>query len=262
MPKWGISKSKYFYDKEKRTIAKGLSSVKHMGKKVADELYELSKTKEYKHFVDLLSDIKTYTSVQANQLEILIKIDFFSDFGNQRELLAIYEMFNFFKCGAAKQIKKTLINGTMYEDIVKKYSTGKTKSGADGANYVINDIHNIMIEIEQQILLLNVDDLSLVVRAQNFADAMGYAGYQTGRDADRAILYIRDVFELHRKKDNKLFGYNVLTQSLGSGKESSMTVFKGLFDKDPIKKGEFIKCVLWNRDGKYFRLTKYEHIYS
>ena len=262
MPKWGISKGEYFYDKHKKTIAKGLSSVKHMGNKVANELYELSKTKEYKNFVDLLSDIKRCTSVQTNQLEILIKIDFFSEFGNQRELLAIYEMFNFFKYGASKQIKKSLINGTMYEETVRKYSTGRTKTGAEGANYVINDIHSILVEMEEKILSLKVDDLSLIIRAQNFNDVMGYAGYQTGEEKDRTTLYIRDVFELRRRKDDKLFGYNILTQSLGSGKESSMTVFKTLYEKDPIKKGDFIKCLAWERDGKYYRLRRYEHMYA
>lgn len=262
MPKWGVSKGEYFYDKHKKTIAKGLSSVKHMGNKVANELYELSKTKEYKNFVDLLSDIKRCTSVQANQLEILIKIDFFSEFGNQRELLAIYEMFNFFKYGASKQIKKSLINGTMYEETVRKYSTGRTKTGAEGANYVINDIHSVLVEMEEKILSLKVDDLSLIIRAQNFNDVMGYAGYQTGEEKDRTTLYIRDVFELRRRKDDKLFGYNILTQSLGSGKESSMTVFKTLYEKDPIKKGDFIKCLAWERDGKYYRLRRYEHVYA
>lgn len=112
LPKWGISKSEYFYDKERRIISKGISSIKYMNASIAEELYILSKTHSYRYFTDVLFDIDSETSVNSRQLDILIKIDFFSDFGNQRELLRIAEMFyKLFDKGLSKKISKSKIDG-------------------------------------------------------------------------------------------------------------------------------------------------------
>ena len=90
---------------------------------------------------------------------------------------------------------------------------------------------------------------------------MGYIGYVSGKDEDRRKLYVTEVKPLHRKKDNKLFGYSVFTKSIGSGKESRFTVFCRVFDKDPINEGDIILCTGFERDGQYFRLTGYSKIY-
>ena len=193
-PRFGLSKSDYFFTKDKNIIAKGLSSVKYMSKAIANELYELSKNNTYSTFTDLLADIYGKTSVNSRQLDILIKIDFFSDFGNQRELMKICDIFE------------------------------------------------------------------MLLKARNFNDIMGYAGYISGREEDRNKLYIKDVYPVRRKKDNAVFGYSVITQSIGNGKESRMTVFKRKFDEEPIHAGDIVVCKSWERDGKYFRMLNYEHL--
>lgn len=203
--------------------------------------------------------INADTSVDARQLDILIKIDFFSDFGNQRELFAINDYFNYFKCGSAKQVKKENVVGTQIEDIVAKYSVGTTKSGAESKSFIIQDCYAILRGIEELVKSKGLEDLSIVTRAKNYNDIMGYAGYITGNEADRRYLYIREVFPVKRKKDGKIFAYNILTSSLGSGIESSMTVFKGRFEEEPIIKGEVIVCLGWKRDGEYYRMTDYKH---
>lgn len=45
MPKWGLSKSEYFFDSEKRVIAKGLSSIKYMSAGLAEEMFEIAHKK-------------------------------------------------------------------------------------------------------------------------------------------------------------------------------------------------------------------------
>ena len=77
---------------------------------VAEELYDLAHQNSYSCFTDLLYDIDRKTSLNTRQLDILIKLDFFSDFGNQRELLRMMEMFyDVFKKGEAKKIKKFIM---------------------------------------------------------------------------------------------------------------------------------------------------------
>lgn len=259
-PKFGISKGEYFFSKERNIIAKGLTSVKNIGKNTGEELFQLSQNRTYDTFTDLLLDIFTQTSVDIRELDILTKIDFFSDFGNQRELLMITNMFELFRRGKAKQIDRKKVDGTPLEDIVIKHASCKTKAGKEAKKYTLLDTIAIIKECEQYIRSMHVDDIGIVLKAQNFKDIMGYAGYVSGREEDRNKLYIRNVFPVHRKRDGVLFGYSVLTQSIGSGIESRFTVFKGRFDKDPIKKDDIIACKRWTRDGVYFQMNDYEHI--
>ena len=262
MPKWGLSKSEYFFDKEKNIIAKGLTSIKYMSSGNAEELYQLAHNKKYARFVDVLSDIDKGTSLNSRQLDILIKLDFFSDFGNQRELLRIVDLFNeVFKKGEAKKISKDKVDGTALEPIISKYAVGTTKSGGEAKSYTLLDIDSILREVEDTIKALNLSDLSLILKVQNFADVMGYAGYVSGNEEDRRKLYVSDVYELHRKRDGKQFGYSIITKSIGSGKDARFTVFNPVYNKDPIKKGEIILCKSFTRDGQYFRLTAYDKIY-
>ena len=261
-PKFGYSKSDYFFMKEENVIAKGLSSVKYMSVGIADELYELSKKNTYTHFIDLLSDINSYTAVNSRQIDILIKIDYFSKFGNQRELLRICDIFELFKKGTAKQIKKESIKDSPIDTIVKKYSNDKTKSGAESKSYILLDIPAIMRECEQMIKETCMPDLSDLLKVRNFADIMGYTGYVSGKEEDRRKLYIKEVYPLKRKKDGVQFGYSVITQSIGSGVESRFTVFNRVFNNDPIKKDDVILCTGYERDGAYFTMTGYTHIYA
>lgn len=260
MPKWGFSKGEYFFDSENKVVAKGLSSVKYMSASLAEELYDLARSKMYNRFVDVLYDLQT-TSIDSRQLEILIKIDFFSKFGNQRELLRICDLFfETFKKGQAKQIQKSKIEGSPLNDIVKKYAIGETKSGASAKSYTLLDIKSILREAEDAILALHMEDLSDTLKVRNFADVMGYAGYVSGKEDDRRKLYVVDVYPLVRKRDGAQFGYSVITKSIGSGIEARFTVTNKLFDAAPIKKGDIIYCNSYTKQGQYFRLAGYSHI--
>ena len=261
-PKFGYSKGDYFFVKEENVIAKGLSSVKYMSANIADELYSLSKKNTYKYFVDMLYDINTQTAVNSRQIDILIKLDYFSAFGNQRELLRICDIFEQFKKGSAKQIKKDSVKDSPIDSIVKKYSNDKTKSGAESKSYTMLDTASIMRECEEMIKAANMSDLSDLLKVRNFADIMGYTGYVSGNENDRRKLYIKEVYPLRRKKDGVQFGYSIITQSIGSGVESRFTVFNRIFNNDPVKKDDIILCTGYERDGSYFTLTSYSHIYT
>lgn len=263
MPKWGISKGEYFYDLEKRIIAKGLYSVKHIGKSVADELYQLSQHETFSSFIELLTGLDQKTSLDTRQLEILIKIDFFSDFGNQRELLNISELFHkMFKKGFVKQINKLSVSGTAIEQIVAKYSIGTTKAGLSAKSYTVVDTASMMREAENQILGLSLDDFSDIEKVDHFVEAMGYMGYMSGKNEDRRKLYIVDIYELKRKKDQKQFGYSIITKSIGSGIDSRFTVFNKVYNGEPIHKKDIIYCTGFTRDGQYFTLDSYKILHS
>lgn len=262
MPKWGLSKSDYAYDTSKRIITKGLSSIKYMSSGIAEDLYELAHSRYYEYFTDVLKDIDSKTSLDSRQLDILIKIDFFSVFGNQNELLRITDIYaNTLKRGQAKLLNRSLVDGTPLEPIVSKYAVGITKSGGIAKSYTILDVISIMHETEETIKKSNLPDLSDVLKVQNFNDIMGYAGYISGKPEDRPKLYIVDIYPLKRKDNGEQFGYSVITKSIGSGIESRFTVVNSVFNKEPIKKGDMILCKSYTRNGEYFRMTSYERIY-
>ena len=261
MPKWGLSKSDYFFDKEKNVIAKGLSSIKYMSDGLAEELYRIAHTKQCRHFTDVLFEIDRNSTMNTRQLDILIKLDFFSEFGNQRELLRISDLFyDVFRKGDAKKIAKERVDGTPLEPIVKKYATGVTKTGQFAKAYTLLDVESILRETEDAIKAVKMEDLSDSVKVRNFADVMGYAGYTSGKEEDRRKLYVQDIFPVFRKRDGAQFGYNVLTRSIGSGKEAKFTVFNRLYKEMPIRKGDIILCTAYTREGKYYTLTGYQKL--
>jgi DNA polymerase III alpha subunit len=139
--KFGKSSSEYTMDKETNSIYKGIESIKYCNSKIAEELLELSKQKDYKTFIELLDDITAKTSINSRQLEILIGLNFFSDFGNNKYLLNIYKLYNgikekgktilpsFRNCSVIS--KKNIDNYSTYglsEYLVKKYSNKETQS--------------------------------------------------------------------------------------------------------------------------------------
>lgn len=92
--RFGKSRSNFFFDKDANSIYQGVASIKNLNETVAEELYTLSQGRVYNNFIDLLVDITKKTSCNSRQLDILIKLDYFSDFGEANELLYIVDRFN------------------------------------------------------------------------------------------------------------------------------------------------------------------------
>lgn len=103
--KFGKSKNEYTFDRDTNMIYKSISSIKYCNEIMANELYELAQNNSYDNFIDLLVDIKSKTSVNARQLQILTILNFFSDFGNNKKLLQIIDLFE--RLYGRKQIKKS-----------------------------------------------------------------------------------------------------------------------------------------------------------
>lgn len=257
MPKFGISGSTYSLDNPSRTIAKGLSSVKGIGDKDADELLAVAKELHDTHrFTDLLALVKSRTRVNSAKLSTLLHIDFFDMFGNQRELEIISDIYDRF--ADAKKIRREEVEGSKYAEFIRLYSTDVTKAGKPAAMYTITDTPALLHACEDYVRSLQLPDYSLIAKAKYFASVMGYSGYTTGREEDMKKLYVKEIHPLKRKADGKQFGYSVITQSIGSGKEARFTVFNREFNYLPITQGDIIRLIDWSRDkGMYFTLKNY-----
>jgi DNA polymerase-3 subunit alpha len=91
--KFRKSQSGYAMDKDNNRIYKGIASIKYLNAQVAEELYTM-RDKQYATFTDMLVDVVENTSANSKQIEILIKLSFFSEFGHNGKLLAFYEAFS------------------------------------------------------------------------------------------------------------------------------------------------------------------------
>lgn len=71
----------------------GINTMKGFGKNVAIALNELAKN-DYNDFIEFLIDASTNPNIDKSQLESLIKLNWFNQFGLNGKLLRIYNLFN------------------------------------------------------------------------------------------------------------------------------------------------------------------------
>jgi DNA polymerase III alpha subunit len=114
---FGKAKSNYSVDKDNRLIVKGLSSIKFLNSKVADDLMGIS-NKQFTSFLDLIIDLEENTSINSKQMTILIKLDFFKRFGKSLKLYNSYVKFKerYSKKHVEKTKEKRLIEIKEYID--------------------------------------------------------------------------------------------------------------------------------------------------
>lgn len=101
------SLDQYTPDVSNRAIYKGMASIKYLNKRIGRELYAL-RDNTYADFISLLQDIKHKTSVNSRQLQILIELDFFHEFGNPNQLKAQVELFD--KYSDSIQLSKAIVD--------------------------------------------------------------------------------------------------------------------------------------------------------
>ena len=259
-PRFGLSKDKYLFDKKSQVIAKGIESIKYMNSAVANELYEISQKHKPNTFMELLCLMAVESSLDTRQRDILIKIDYFRDFGNIPELSRIVSFFSFFKNGTAKRVQKDKLSDEMIE-LVSQYGTDKNKDGTSGKSFVITDIGGLLVACEKAVKSLNLPDVDLKNKIQTQLELMGYIDLTTKKPEDRRKLLITDVFPLVSKKDNNIWGYAVQTRSIGSGKAARLTIRSYRYKKNPIKRFDIIQAkeLEKNKSG-YWYLLDYELI--
>lgn len=258
-PEFGLSKDKYVFDKDKKVISKGISSIKYLNSAVANELYELSKHFTSTFFVDLLYEITSNTCMNSRQLDILIRLDYFKRFGNVKELLKIVEIYDFFKQGNAKTIKIEKISDPEFQNIIKQYSTNKNIKGNELKTYTITDMNGMLIHCEKYIKSLSMSDFTYKMKISDQLEFLGYVDLITNLEEDRQKLFVTDVKAL--KGERGVWGYAVFTKSIGSGKAGRLTVRTDAFKKQPIKKEDIIYAESISKSKRgFWDLNRYYQI--
>ena len=246
-------------DVEKRIITKSLTSVKGFGKTLARELYQCSKN-DFKYFVDVLKWLDE-RSIKEAKVTPLIQIDYFQQFGNSAELSRIMRMFDFFKQGTMKTIRKEKLVGSELEHIVARHATDRNVKNEELKTYTITDITAILHECEDYIKSLNISEINLKVKMQNQLDILGYIDIKTGVPEDRRKLIVTDLVPLKSKASGDVWGYACFTRSVGTGKNARLTIRTATYNRNKISKGDIIYAsdVQKNQSG-YWYLIKYERV--
>lgn len=227
--KFRHSSDSYTCDKSTNTIYKSVSSVKFLNSAVAKALYDM-RDQNFDSFIDFLK----VNPCNTRQTEILIRLDFFSEFGKSAKLLAIHDLFQKFfsrKDGSyvsKKSIKKTVIEPFSIEQL-NQLCTKETATA-----YQFDDLTPLIAEYTSTI---NDEDIIPVEKIEAQLEYLGYIA-ATGREEDRRIGYVRAVYPCKRKADNKTWAYKVSVTFLGKGKDSDLTIYKARYDKCKLQKGD------------------------
>lgn len=138
-PQFRHSRSDYFCDTATNTIYKGLGSIKYMSADVAEELYSM-RDKQFSNFIDFLFAREAMAhKPDSRQLDILVKIGYFAEFGPAKALLEGIKIFNLFAKSKTIKVDKLADMGYNVDDI-KPYCgkvTEKTLSDLDNRGIIL-----------------------------------------------------------------------------------------------------------------------------
>lgn len=140
-PQFGYSKGLYFFNRETNSIFKGVGSIKFLNSQIGDNLFELSKH-EYKNFLELLHEIKTKTSCNSKQLDLLVRIGYFKSFNSIKNLIHTIDIYDKFY-GKKSLSKDKLAELGLTLEQAKKYGRETEKKILDlNSELLLQDLMN------------------------------------------------------------------------------------------------------------------------
>ena len=227
-PSFRYSIDKYFMDKDNNKIYKGTEAIKFLNKDCSLYLYGLRENK-YDTFVDLLAEItdakdeNNRSYVNSRQIDILIKSQYFQEFGNNKKLLTIYDYFK------VLYGRKVLSKDKAQELNLPSYIFEQDGVTQTEKQYKFENIYDILKLIEH-----NTPDESFGIKEQvEFEnDALGYINMTY--DVDKRVCYVLDIDTKYTPK--------VTLYCLRNGKTVLCKVNKALFKKQPLKVGMIIRA--------------------
>lgn len=221
--KFGLDNRKFTIDRENNCINPSLTSFKSMGKNVADELYELSQNNTYDNFYDLLKDVNN-TSVNKTMLDILIKIDYFSDYGNSQKILDFIQYYNLLE-GKKSPKKVTISVKVLDTNIVNLIESNSIPTDA---TYTKFNSEQCLIDIWKCLPNKSIKTSQSIV---NIKEIYGYIDY-TNNTLDKRYVMILDV--------NTKYTPVVDTYCMNNGVTIKCKIGKKLFNNQELKINDVI----------------------
>ena len=226
LPKFRISNNHYTCDKRNNVIYKNIQSIKFLNETIAEQLYEM-RDMQFNSFLDFLK----VNPCNSKQTEILIKLDFFSEFGKTGKLMDIYNFYQtrYDKNKFKKQIKKD--KNPYSIDIISKYSKETEKQ------YVIIDEEGFCNDI---ISSFEDKEISIKERLDTQIEYLGYIEYKNDKAKDYG--YIIDV--------NTKYTPRFTIYKIDTGETILAKYSKRDYEQSELDKGKIIKFITTEKPRK------------
>lgn len=217
------------YSCDETGIYKGISSVKFLNDETANNLYAI-REEHFDTFIDFLQRIDGM-KIDSRKLDILIKLDFFEEFGGIPYLLACNDLFQ--KFYGKKQFKKEkLLQDEIDFGTVRKYSSKETPKMFSGV-----DVIGLMKELVKEI---PDNGTSLKIRVMYQVENLGYidivdkkySGYSVATDL------------------NVDFAPKIKLYALANGSTIPVKVTKKIYASNPIRRGDIVKVINCHKENK------------
>ena len=226
--RFGEDNRKFNAIPERGIIQPSLLSIKGLSQDLANDLYELSQTKRFDNFIDLLREFDHMKSMNSAKLDTLIKLNYFSQFAPIGKLLNIVELYN--KFGTRKTLKESdvLSLPTPVQEVIAKY-TVKTKT-----QYKITDNDGMLRELAE---LVGERPITMMMRLSWEKEFLGYCA---STDPSQQGSWL--VLDIDTKYSPKLSIY-----AIWSGEQRIVKVSKRDFQSNPLVKGDTIRLTIEQR---------------
>lgn len=208
-------------DKSTKSIYKGIASVKFMNEAVSQQLDEL-RNEYYCDFFDYLED----NPCNSRQLEILIQLNYFEEFGTPNELMQYVKIYDLY--GSKKQVKKDKVE---HPEIFDKYCTSTEKI------YKISDRLGLMRALVWG-MPVEKERLSTLLFAQK--EYLGYIDY-----VDKSKKNMVFIMSVDTKYSPRIEAY-----SIAKGNIMTLKIKKSTFNKDKLNVGDIIQINGFKRKNK------------
>lgn len=211
--KFRHSKAEYNCDTSENVIYKGVKSIKYINEDVANALYNMRN----QHFDSFIDVIKIFPG-NSKQLDILIKLSYFEEFGSIGTLLRTVEMYNMY--GGKKLLKKNKCN--LPTEILSKYCTETEKQ------WRVQDPDGFIKELCSMIPKDCAVPLQSIITWQK-----EYLGYiSVVMPEQKNVGYAMSI-------DTK-YSPKVVLYKLSDGTTETYKIPKALYQKQPFDVGAFI----------------------
>ncbi len=208
------------YSCDKSGIYKGISSVKYLNEDAANDLYAI-KDEKFNSFIDVLIRI-TELKVDSRKLEILIKLDFFEEFGGITYLLTVSNLFS--KYYGKKQMKKDkALEDNLDFEVIRSCSQKETQKTFMGLDSVLL-LNKLVKEIPDE-------KTSLKTKIAYQIENLGYVDIVDKRYAGYCV-----ALDLNADYSPRLKLY-----ALANGNTIPVKVSKKIYKENPIRRGDIIK---------------------
>lgn len=214
--KFRHSNANYNIDKKTNSIYKGVGAVKYCNEEMGNKLYEM-RDQKFNSFFDILEVFPG----NSRQLEILIKLGYFEEFGKTLKLIKLSELYATYH--GKKLLKKEKLNLPL--ELVQKYAISETAK-----QYKFDDVamNSLLTEFAN---MIPDTDIPLRTRLESESEYLGYLSY-----LDKTAKNTGYVANVDTKYSPKITIYMFET-----GETITYKLSKQAYQKNPFDKGAIVK---------------------